>query len=334
MLRRLASGAAGSSTTLTLMKLMSLTTVKLSVIGALVVASMAVPTWQQTRLQRAQSANAQLRAQETAVRAQETVLRTQATELAALRGEVQRLRKVADDHAELEQLRQWKTQTQSELIRLREMPGVARRANLEVEQLRAQLARQASKGGTNSYTARLMDGLKKAFAQRVESDLAGLTARLHLTPEQTQAVRDILWRHARARLAEEEQRFTGKYDKDEVDRLKKEAGDKDAQIQALLTPDQKAAWPDYKQEVAAKDARWMASNRDDQIAVRARPDFGASGPGLCCLVSVSLRPTHRQSQVGRERRRGRLHVATGPANQGAGAHSDARPIGELPPVPG
>jgi hypothetical protein len=234
------------------MKLMSMTTVKVSVIAALVLAGMAVPTWQQIRLQRAQSANAQLRAQE-------AVLRPQATELAAVRGEVERLRKVENDHAELEQLRQWKTQTQSELIRLRNMAGVARRANLEVDQLRAQLAGQASQGGTNSSSGAWMDAVKKAAAQRIEDDLAGLTARLHLTPEQSQAVRDILWRQARANLAEDEHRFVGKYDKEEVDRLKKEAGDKDAQIQALLTPDQQAAWPDYKQDVVAKDARWLAS---------------------------------------------------------------------------
>jgi hypothetical protein len=205
-------------------------------------------------LQRVQSENAQLRAKQ-------TELRAQATELAAVRGEVERLRKVEYDHAELEQLRQWKTQTQSELLRLREMAGVARRANVEVEQLRAQLAQQASQGGTNPFTASMMDGLKKAVAQRLEGDLSGLTARLHLTPEQSQAVRDILGRHARADLAEEEQLYGGKYDKDEVDRLKKEAGDKDAQIQALLTPDQQTAWPDYTQDVAAKDARWLASTQ-------------------------------------------------------------------------
>ena len=119
----LASGVAVSSTTLTLMKLMSMTTVKVSVIGALVVVGVAVPAWQQTRLQRAQAENAQLRAGE-------TVLRTQGTELADLRSEAKRLRKTGDDPAELEQLRQWKTQTQPELLRLRGMAGVARRANL------------------------------------------------------------------------------------------------------------------------------------------------------------------------------------------------------------
>jgi myosin heavy subunit len=232
---------------------MSMTTLKVSVIAALVVAGLAGPTWQQTRLQRVQSANAQLRART-------TVLRAQATELAAVRGEVERLRKVETDHAELEQLRQWKTQTQSELIRLREMAGVARRANLEVEQLRAQLAKQVSQGGTNSSSGAWMDALKKAVAQRVEGDLAGLTARLHLTPAQSQTVRDILWRHAQVALADTQHHFAGRPDKDEVDRLRKEAGDQNAQIQALLTPEQQAAWPDYKQDVAAKNARWLASN--------------------------------------------------------------------------
>jgi hypothetical protein len=240
---------------------MRMTTVKLSVIGGLIVATLAVPTWQQIRIERARSSNVQMRAQGTVVHAQETLLRTQATELAALRSEVQRLRKAADNHAELEQLRQWKTQTQSELIRLREMSGVARRANLEVEQLRAQLAKQSGEEGTNSYAVRMMDALKKAIAQRIEGDLAGMTTRLHLTGDQTQVVRDILSRQAKAHLAQEEQRLVGKYDKAEVDRLETEAGNRDEQIQALLTPEQKAAWPDYKQEVAAKDARWMASTQ-------------------------------------------------------------------------
>jgi len=233
---------------------MNLTTAKLSVIGALVVASIAVPTWQQTGLQRVQSANAQLRARQ-------TELRTQATELAAVRGEVERLRNAEEDHAELEQLRQWKAQTQSELLRLRPMAGVARRTNLEVEQLRAQLAQQASKGGPNSFAA----SINKASARWVEGELAGLTARLHLTPEQTQAVRDILSRHARVTSAETEHIFAGKYDKQELDRLREEAGDRDAQIQALLTPDQKAAWPDYKQQVAAQNARWRTSTQMEQL---------------------------------------------------------------------
>jgi hypothetical protein len=249
----LASGAVAGSTTLTLMKLMSLTTVKVSLISALVVAGIAVPAWQQTRLQRVQSENAQLHAKETA-------LRTQATELAALRDEAERLRKAGDDPAELEQLRQWKTQTQPELLRLRGLAGLARRANAEAEQLRAQLAKQASEGGTNTFSAAMMDFQKQDRARRIESDLSSLRGRLHLTPEQSQAVRDILLRHAQVDYAAMEQRYTtGKYDKEEIARLKKDAGDQDTQIQALLTPDQQAAYASYQQEKVAQAARWSAS---------------------------------------------------------------------------
>jgi RNA polymerase sigma factor (sigma-70 family) len=249
----LASGAVAGSTTLTLVKLMSMTTVKVSLIGALVVASVAVPVWQQTRLQGAQAENAQLRAKETALRAQ-------GTELAALRREAERLRKTGDDPAELEQLRQWKTQTQPELLRLRGMAGVARRANLEAEQLRAQLAKQASEGGTNPFTSAMLDYQKQGEARHLETELSGLTARLHLTPEQSQAVHDILLRHAQVNYTAMDQQYTtGKVDKEELARLKAEAGDQNAQIQALLSPDQQAAYASYKQEKIAQYARWSAS---------------------------------------------------------------------------
>ncbi len=249
----LASGAVAGSTTLTLIKLMSMTSVKVSLIGALVVGGIAVPTWQQTRLQGAQVENEQLRARETALRAQ-------ATELAALRKEAERLRKAGDDPAELEQLREWKTQTQPELLRLRGMAGLARRANVEAEQLRAQLAKQASEGGIHPVTAAMLDFQKQDRARRMEGDLSNLTARLHLTPEQSQAVRDILSRHAQVDYAAMEQQYTtGKFDKEELARLNKEAGDQDTQIQALLTPEQKAAHASYNQEKTAQAARWGAS---------------------------------------------------------------------------
>ncbi len=237
--------------------LMSMTTAKVSLIGALVVAVVAVSAWQQTRLRRAQARNANLRATE-------TELRTQGTELAALRGEAERLRKVEDAHTELEQLRQWKAQTQPELLRLRGMAGVARQANVEVEQLRAQLAQQASESGTNAVSGAMADAAKRVLEQRAEGRLSRLTASLHLTPDQVQAAREILLRHADAKAdaqtaAQRQQFFTGKYDKEELKKLEKEAGDPDTQIKALLTPDQTAAYPNYQQEENAHDARVMAN---------------------------------------------------------------------------
>ena len=49
----------------------------------------------------------------------------------------------------------------------------------------------------------------------------------------------------------EQQISAGKFDKEALDRLKKEAGDQDTQIQALLTPDQTAAYARYNKERTA-----------------------------------------------------------------------------------
>jgi hypothetical protein len=186
-------------------------------------------------------------------------LRARETELAALGGEAARLRTAEADHAELERLRQWKAQTQPELLRLRGMAGVARRANVEAEQLRAQLARQTSGAGATPVPGPMGDLMKQAMEQQVEGRLSRMTASLHLTPEQAQAARDLLMRQAQAMSAGMQQAFSGKYDKDELASLGKDAGNTEEQIKALLTPDQQAAYQSYQQEEAAHNARQAAN---------------------------------------------------------------------------
>jgi RNA polymerase sigma factor (sigma-70 family) len=256
----LASGAAAGSITLTLTKLMSITQVKIGLASALVVVGIAAPVWQQTRLQRVRSENARVQSENAQLRAQET-------ELAALRGEVARLRTVEGDQAELERLRQWQAKTQPELLRLRGMAGVARRANVEAEQLRAQLARQVSEAGTNLMFGAMADGMKRATEQQAEGRLSRMTASLHLTPEQVQAARDILLRQAQVMSAGMQQGLSGKYNKEELVRLAKDAGNPEEAIKALLTPDQKAAYPSYKQEEAAYNARLAANSELLQLQV-------------------------------------------------------------------
>jgi hypothetical protein len=152
------------------------------VIGFLAIAGMAMLLWQQVRLQQARSENTQLRARD-------AELSDQKDELASLRSEVERLRKVEADQAELARLRQWQAQTQPELLRLRGMAGVARRANADAEALRAQLGRQASESGTNPMSGAMADAMKLAMEQRVEGQLSRVKAALNLTPEQEQSAR-------------------------------------------------------------------------------------------------------------------------------------------------
>jgi hypothetical protein len=63
--------------------------------------------------------------------------------MSSLRQEVAPLKKTEADQTELEQLRTWHAQVQPELMRLRGMAGVARRANAEAAELRNQMERQS-----------------------------------------------------------------------------------------------------------------------------------------------------------------------------------------------
>jgi hypothetical protein len=83
---------------------------------------------------------------------------------------------------------------------------------------------------------------------------------LNLTPEQSRAAGEILMRQARMMSAGIQQALSGKFDKAEIIKLATEKGNPDEQIKALLTPEQLAAYPSYKQEEAAGNARLMANN--------------------------------------------------------------------------
>jgi RNA polymerase sigma factor (sigma-70 family) len=276
----LVSGAvAGTASTLGAIKLMSLT--KVGLVTAGVVACIALPAWQQTRLQRVNSENAKLRSQETEVLGQQE-------ELANLRAEVGRLRKTETDQAELDRLRQWKEETQPELLRLRGMAGVARRANEDAERLRAQVARQQKENGSNLISGAMAEGMKQAMEQQVEGRLSRLTANLHLTPEQAQAAREILMRQAEAMSTGMQQVFSGKYDKEQLMKMGKDAGNPDEQIKALLTPDQLSQYPAYRQEEAAHNARMTANNELLQIQTTLGLTPDQEDRAFAALYDVSL----------------------------------------------
>ncbi len=147
----------------------------------------------------------------------------------------------------------------NELLRLRGMVGMARRAIGEAEELRAQLARQASEATNNPITGTMVDAANQFAEQQMEGRLSRMTASLHLTAEQAQAVRDILMREVRMKSAVVQQGQSGKLDMKEMIRQAIEAGNPDEQIKALLTPDQQAAFPAYRQEEAAHNASLTAN---------------------------------------------------------------------------
>jgi hypothetical protein len=71
-----------------------------------------------------------------------------------------------------------------------------------------------------------------------------------------------------------QQAFSGKFDKEELTRVSQNAGNTEEQLKALLSPDQKAAYPNYQHEEAAYNAR-MAANTEMmslQATVGLTPD--------------------------------------------------------------
>jgi RNA polymerase sigma factor (sigma-70 family) len=187
----------------------------------------------------------------------------EAHQASTLRAQVQTLQQQQAPLAEqIQQLQRERDEARTRLDSIQElrgMAGVARRAIGEAEQLRAQLARQTSEATNNPITGAMADAMKQAMEQQVEGRLSRMTASLHLTPEQAQAARDILMRQAQVMSAGMQQAFSGKYDKEEIARLGKEAGNPDEQIKALLTPDQQASFPAYQQEEAAHTASQSAN---------------------------------------------------------------------------
>jgi len=248
----LAGTAVSSSAALTAAKIITMTTLQKTLVTATIAIMAGAGVFQANQAAR--------------LREQNHVLLQQQTTLLAHIGQLEqdlakttnRLDSLAMDLARAQS-------NNSELLKLRGIAGVARRATAEAEQLRAQLAHQTSAPGTNLLTAAMVDAMKQAMEQQVEGRLSRLAASLQLTPEQTNAVREILLQQAQLMSAGMEQAFSGKFDKTELDRLAREQGNPETRIKALLTKAQLEAYPASQQEEAAHNASLAANSELVQL---------------------------------------------------------------------
>ncbi|MBI3851916.1 MAG: sigma-70 family RNA polymerase sigma factor [Verrucomicrobia bacterium] len=240
----LAGTTLAATATATAIKTIAMTTLQKTIIGtALTVALVIYETHRVSRLreqiQTLQQQQAPLAEQIQQLQRERDEARNQ---LASIRGEKERL-----------------PENTAELMRLRGMAGVARRAIGEAEQLRSQLAQQASEATNNPVSGAMADAMKQRAEQQMEGRLSRMAASLHLTPEQTQAVREILMRQTQAMVAGMQQGVSGKFNKEELARLAKETGNTEELIKGLLTPDQQASYPAYQREEAAHNASLVAN---------------------------------------------------------------------------
>ena len=110
--------------------------------------------------------------------------------------------------------------------------------------------------GTNG-----MSGMMKAvMEQQVEGKISAMKAKLNLTPDQEAAIRNILTNQL-GRVSEMTQKLLkGELTKEEMAKMGKQPISENAQIKALLTPDQATAYDEYQAEEKANNARLMANS--------------------------------------------------------------------------
>jgi hypothetical protein len=120
-------------------------------------------------------------------------------------------------------------------------------------------------GGSNQVGEAMSKMMKAAMQQQVEGKMSAMKARLHLTDDQEHKVRDILEAQydkigdATAKL------FQGKASKDDLQRPGASAGNSDAAIKDLLTPEQQAGYDQLQVEERQNRAQMTANMELMQI---------------------------------------------------------------------
>jgi len=124
-------------------------------------------------------------------------------------------------------------------------------------------------GGTNAFSQVMAEAMRSAMQDEVEGKMAGLKAKLNLTPEQETAIQAILGKEMSKGMEVLEKLTKGELSEAEMEKLTKdfEASERD-QIAALLTPEQKKAYEEYEKEEKARTARLTANSELEEMQSR------------------------------------------------------------------
>jgi RNA polymerase sigma factor (sigma-70 family) len=197
------------------------------------------------------------------------------------------------------------SQTQmNELLKLRGQKGQTQTALTELAKMQAQ--RQANGGLSPMMTNAMRMGMvfaQKAQEKRAQEKVGRMKDLLHLTDDQAQAARDILQRHIEQNNQMALAAISGQ--KPVID---PKAPTEDAELKALLTPEQLAAWPDFQQAENQAGAQELA--RSDialiQTSVDLTPDQQSQAQAALYQYELDQRnnPTNAAARVARTRAKG------------------------------
>jgi hypothetical protein len=158
------------------------------------------------------------------------------------------LRPVQVNQAELTRLREQVTAARRELPGLRAKAAEALRAEAEAAQLRSELQQASWAEATNGIAAPMADLMRGALKQSARQRLARLQQALILSPTQTQAIDEILSRKGQGLAEAIRAGLSGNRDRATIATIRSRHGDPEAEIRALLSPEQQTAYAGFVEQ--------------------------------------------------------------------------------------
>lgn len=194
-----------------------------------------------------------------------------AAQVAQLETELERLRPLQVDQAELTRLRESDAARTREIARLRSQLGAFLRSQTNAPTPDPASTQAAdSTNGNNRIMGAVARWLNVAGERSLEAQLNRARERLNLSPEQEQALRDIT-RNALRQGGENLQKLlAGQATFEEVPTTVEWAKALEKDILSALTPDQREAYEKYRREDLVANARLMANGE----LLRAQNDLG------------------------------------------------------------
>jgi RNA polymerase sigma factor (sigma-70 family) len=209
----------------------------------------------------------------------------EARQASTLRTQLQALQQQAPPAGQIEQLTRERDETTrqlaalrddnerlnrntAELLKLRGKSSLAQTQSREIAQLKSTLAQQTGKMPDfiqNSMAAGAAAG-EKMMQKDALARVSRMKQMLNLTDAQEQAISNIMTNRIPRQSQLGLDMLMGKLTPEQVQAQNRAMGDQEAEIKALLTPEQLAAYPEYKQAEKTTAADTSAKSEASQIA--------------------------------------------------------------------
>jgi RNA polymerase sigma factor (sigma-70 family) len=257
----LAGTAVSTSTVITATKIIAMTTIQKALITATIAAAVGTGIYEARQ-------TATLRSQVQILQQQQAPLTEQLTQLKTEN------ESLSDEVVQARDAQALSKAQLNELLKLRGKAGVAQADARELARLKSTLAQQTS--NTPDYLTNMMamgtEIGKKLLIKDAQARLARMKKILKLTDDQVQAIGDIMQKHIQNQTQMSMEMMTGKLTPEQQQAMVRDTINQDAEIKALLTPEQLAAYPEYQQAEKITAADNSAKTEAGQIT----DEFGLS----------------------------------------------------------